>query len=62
MRMDWRMPQMHWPNLRREQAERLALGAVGLLMAALVIGGVYALFATPMTETAGLPLPLIGAF
>lgn len=54
MRMDWRMPQVHWPNLRREQAERLALGAVGLLMAALVIGGVYALFATPMTETAGL--------
>jgi hypothetical protein len=56
------VPQMHWPNLRREQVERLALAAVGLLMAAAVIGRVYALFATPITEVAGLPLPLIGAF
>lgn len=44
MRLDWRMPQMHWPNMRREQAERIVTGTAGLLAALLLIGAVFALF------------------
>jgi hypothetical protein len=34
---------MHWPNLKREQAERLAAGAAGLLAALVLIAGIFAL-------------------
>lgn len=44
MRLDWRLPQMHWPSVRREQAERIAVGTAGLLAALLLIGGLFALF------------------
>lgn len=62
MRLDWRMPQVHWPNLGREQTERLALGAGGVVIAALLLGGVYALFTGQIPGWAEFSFPEIKMF
>lgn len=61
MRLDWRMPQMHWPNMRREQAERVAVGTAGLLAALLLIGGLFALFTDRLSTMPEIPA-LMGMF
>jgi hypothetical protein len=52
---------MHWPHLKREQTERLMIGAAGLLGALILIGGVFALLTKQVPGTYEVP-PLFGIF
>jgi hypothetical protein len=48
--------------MRREQAERVAMGAAGLLTALLLIGGIFALFTKKLSWAPEMSRTLMGLF